>query len=240
MAEIRLNKYLAKNAGVSRREADRLIAEGEVKVNGLQAGPGDRVDDENDRIELHGERVINTENVHFYAVNKPVGYISSTVKQSKDDRLVTELVESGSRLFPMGRLDKDSEGLIILTDDGELTDKVLRSKNGHDKEYLTVLSGNISDGELAAISKGGLDIGEGRLTKPCRISRLGPDRVSVILTEGMNRQIRKMFKLYGYEVKKLKRTRFMNIRLGNMKCGEYRRLTDEEIETMKKAADYGE
>lgn len=233
MALLRLNKFLAENAGVSRREADRLIESGRVLVNGSVAAVGLRIDDTTDRVQLNDEPVVKRGISHFYAVNKPVGYISSTVKQSAGDRLVTEIVQSGVRLFPMGRLDKDSEGLIILTDDGELMDKVLRSRNGHEKEYIAMLDSKISDGELAEIAEGGLDIGEGRRTKPCRITRMDGARISVVLTEGMNRQIRKMFALYGHNVTKLTRVRFMNVMLGDMKPGEYRRLTDEELEGMR-------
>lgn len=233
MALLRLNKYLADNAGVSRREADRLIAEGRVSVNGDTAAVGTKIDDTTDRVALDGKNVEKRKTSHFYAVNKPVGYISSTVRQAKDDRLVTDLVQSSVRLFPMGRLDKDSEGLIILTDDGELMDKVLRSRNGHEKEYIAELDSAISDEELREMAHGGLDIGEGRPTKPCRVARTKDGRIRVVLTEGMNRQIRKMFAMYGHDVSRLTRVRFMNVMLGNMKPGEYRRLTDEELERMR-------
>ncbi len=237
MPEIRLNKYLAENAGVSRREADRLIETGAVSVNGMTAGLGMKIDDTDDKVELDGQCVSKRKESHFFAVNKPVGYISSTVKQAENDRLVTELVKSDVRLFPMGRLDKDSEGLIILTDDGDLMDKVLRARNGHEKEYEVGLSRDISDDDISAIAAGGLDIGEGRLTKPCRITRIDRRHARVVLKEGMNRQIRKMFDLYGYEVKHLKRIRFLNIRLGAMQPGEYRALSEREIETMRKDAE---
>ncbi len=233
MALLRLNKYLADNAGVSRREADRLIADGHVSVNGETAAVGTKIDDTTDRVALDGKNVEKRKTSHFYAVNKPVGYISSTVRQAKDDRLVTDLVQSSVRLFPMGRLDKDSEGLIILTDDGELMDKVLRSRNGHEKEYIAELDSPISDEELREMAHGGLDIGEGRPTKPCRVARTKDGRIRVVLTEGMNRQIRKMFAMYGHDVSRLTRVRFMNVMLGNMKPGEYRRLTDEELERMR-------
>lgn len=237
MPEIRLNKYLAENAGVSRREADRLIEKGSVSVNGKTAVLGMKIDDTDDKVELCGQSISKRKASHFFAVNKPVGYISSTVKQTENDRLVTELVKSSVRLFPMGRLDKDSEGLIILTDDGDLMDKVLRAGNGHEKEYEVGLSSDITDSDISVIAAGGLDIGEGRLTKPCRITRIDKRQVRVVLKEGMNRQIRKMFDLRGYEVKRLKRIRFLNIRLGEMKPGEYRVLPADEIETMRKEAE---
>ena len=237
MSEIRLNKYLAENAGVSRREADRLIERGAVAVNGRTAGLGMKIDDTYDKVELDGQCISKRKASHFFAVNKPVGYISSTVKQTDNDRLVTELVKSDVRLFPMGRLDKDSEGLIILTDDGDLMDKVLRAGNGHEKEYEVGLSSDITDSDIAAIASGGLDIGEGRLTRPCRIARIDRRQVRVVLKEGMNRQIRRMFDLFGYEVRHLKRIRFLNIRLGEMKPGEYRSLSKSEIETMRNQAE---
>ena len=166
------------------------------------------------------------------AFNKPKG-VTTSEKDDHADRLVSDYIDYPVRVTYAGRLDKDSEGLIILTDDGELMDKVLRSRNGHEKEYIAVLDSKISDEELAEIAAGGLDIGEGRRTKPCRIARMDGASVSVVLTEGMNRQIRKMFALYGHNVTKLKRVRFMNVMLGDMKPGEYRRLTDEELEGMR-------
>ena len=153
---------------------------------------------------------------------------------------MTELVDpedaDGARLFPMGRLDKDSEGLIILTDDGELMDMVLRSRYGHEKEYDVLFHGAVPDEVIGKVAAGGVDIGEGRLTKGCTISRTAEDRLTVVLTEGMNRQIRRVFERYGCEVKALKRVRFMDIRLDEMKPGESRELTSGEIARMREMA----
>ena len=185
-----------------------------------------------------GRLIVRDEVRHYYAVYKPTGYISSTVRQGPDDLLVTDLVPCGDskRLFPMGRLDKDSEGLIILTDDGELMNLVLRSRYGHEKEYWVGLDSQISDDIIKEIAAGGLDIGEGRPTKPCRIKRVAADELFMIITEGMNREIRRIFELYDIRVKSLCRIRFMNITLGRLGAGEYRELTESETEEMKQCA----
>lgn len=235
--EMRLNKYLARFAGVSRREADRLIEEGKVRVNGKRAELGLPVSLEDD-IYLGDNKIEPLLLWHYYLIYKPVGYISSTVKQDKEDKLVTELIKNGdgTRLFPVGRLDKDSEGLMLLTDDGELMDRVLRARNGHEKEYRVSFYEEVSDRVIKEVSDGGLDIGEGRPTRKCRIKRAASDELLIILTEGMNRQIRRVFAIYGLEVKKLCRVRFMNLTIEGLKPGEFRVLSDKEIDEMKAMA----
>ncbi|MBQ4481971.1 MAG: rRNA pseudouridine synthase [Lachnospiraceae bacterium] len=235
--EMRLNKYLARFAGVSRREADRLIEEGKVRVNGKRAELGLPVSLEDD-IYLGDNKIEPRLLRHYYLIYKPVGYISSTVKQDKEDKLVTELIKNGdgTRLFPVGRLDKDSEGLMLLTDDGELMDRVLRARNGHEKEYRVSFYEEVSDRVIKEVSDGGLDIGEGRPTRKCRIKRAASDELLIILTEGMNRQIRRVFAIYGLEVKKLCRVRFMNLTIEGLKPGEFRVLSDKEIDEMKAMA----
>ena len=235
---MRLNKYLARYAGVSRREADRLIEAGMVAVDGVKAALGTAVDEEGARVTV-GERVIvPDETRRYFAVYKPVGYISSTVKQTPEDLLVTSLVsaDEAARLFPMGRLDKDSEGLMILTDDGELMDKVLRSRYGHEKEYWVRLDSPVTDDMIREISAGGLEIGGGRPTKPCRVKRISEDEVFIVLTEGMNREIRRIFELYDTGVRSLCRVRFMDITLDGLKPGESRALDEEEIARLKEKA----
>ncbi|MCR5773853.1 MAG: rRNA pseudouridine synthase [Lachnospiraceae bacterium] len=233
--EMRLNKYLSRYAGVSRREADRLIEAGEVSVDGSEASLGMMIDELTADVKVSGRPVTPDHTRHYYAVYKPVGYIASTARQDADDRLVTELAPSdgGIRLFPVGRLDKDSEGLMILTDDGELMDKVLRSRFGHEKEYLVKLGSEITEDIIGTIRAGGVDIGEGRPTKPCTIDRIRGNTLKMVLTEGMNRQIRKVFGRFGYEVESLKRVRFMNITLEGLSSGECRELTASEVEEMK-------
>lgn len=231
---MRLNKYLARYAGVSRREADRLIEAGEVTVNKAPASLGMSVSDESDEVSIGGRRIIPDCERHYYAAYKPVGYISSTVRQGDDDLIVTDLApDVPYRLFPVGRLDKDSEGLIILTDDGTLADRVLRSRNGHEKEYIVRLSGPVTDEVIDSISAGGLDIGEKRLTGPCSVERISEDSVRIVLKEGMNRQIRRVFELFDEEVTGLLRVRFMNILISGLKPGDVRELRPEEIRVMK-------
>lgn len=233
---MRINKYLARYAGVSRREADRLIKAGEVTVDGVTATLGMTVDSRLPEVYVRDKRILPYQTRHYYAVYKPVGYISSTVKQGESDRLVTELscLDGRFRLFPMGRLDKDSEGLILLTDDGELMDNVLRSRNGHEKEYEVELTGVVPDDVIGDIAAGGIDIGERRPTKPCVVERITEHRLKVVLTEGMNRQIRRVFDRYGLEVKRLCRVRFMNITLDGLNPGEGRELTSKEISDMRR------
>lgn len=235
---MRLNKYLARYAGVSRREADRLIEAGKVTVNGAVAELGAVIDEDEAMVCIGEKRVIRVEERHYYAVNKPVGYISSTVRQTPGDLLVTDLIPhiGGRRLFPMGRLDKDSEGLIILTDDGELMDKVLRSRYGHEKEYRVGLNSPVTDAMIKEISEGGLSIEAGRPTRPCAIRRISPDELTIVLTEGMNREIRRIFERYDIRVRYLCRVRFMDITLDGLGVGESRPLTDKEVERMKKQA----
>ncbi len=235
--EIRLNKYLARFAGVSRREADRLITEGRVRVNGEMAKPGLPVSLE-DTVYLGDNKIVPRVSRHYYLLYKPVGYISSTVKQAENDKLVTELIKSfdGERLFPVGRLDKESEGLMLMTDDGELMDRVLRARNGHEKEYRVEFYKAVPEYVMKEVSAGGLDIGEGRPTKKCRVERVSSCELDIVLTEGMNRQIRRVFGIYGLEVKRLCRVRFMNLTINGLKPGECRALSDNEIEEMKAMA----
>lgn len=235
---MRLNKYLARYAGVSRREADRLIEAGRVRVDGKTAVLGVNVDEDKASVFI-GDKVVVPDNTRsYYAVYKPVGYISSTIRQTPEDRLVTDLIECGEgrRLFPMGRLDKDSEGLMILTDDGELMDRVLRSRYGHEKEYLVKLDSHVTDAMIKEISAGGIDIGDSRPTKACKVKRVTKDEVFIILSEGMNREIRRIFDIYGIGVVSLCRVRFMDITLDGLKPGESRPLSEDEISRMKEKA----
>ena len=235
---MRLNKYLARYAGVSRREADRLIEAGRVTVDGVTAVLGTVIDEEKASVFIGEKAVVPDEKRLYYAVYKPAGYISSTVRQTPEDLLVTDLVDCGDgrRLFPMGRLDKDSEGLMILTDDGELMDRVLRSRYGHEKEYLVKLDSPITNDIIKKISAGGLDIGEKRPTKACKIKKAGADEVFIVLTEGMNREIRRIFELFGIGVRSLCRIRFMDITLDGLRPGESRVLTEAETDHMKEKA----
>ncbi len=227
---MRLNKLLSEYGVCSRRTADRYIGEKRVTVNGTAAVMGQQVDPEKDEIFLDGKKIEIRPERTVIAYNKPAGIVCSTVSQGKEKNDIISALGLDIRVFPVGRLDKDSTGLILLTNDGELTDRVLRSKNGHEKEYLIRLDNDLSGDELMLIARGGIALEENRKTKPCRISRLGPERYDVILTEGMNRQIRRVCGYFGKEVLSLQRIRFMNIKLDGLKEGEYRFLSKEETD----------
>ncbi len=227
---MRLNKFLSGYGICSRRVADRYIDEKRVTVNGTVAVMGQQVDPEKDEICLDGKRIENRPERIVIAYNKPAGVVCSTVSQGREKNDIVSVLGLDIRVFPVGRLDKDSTGLILLTNDGDLSDRVLRSENGHEKEYLVRTDADLSDDELHSIAAGGIALEENRKTKPCRIERLEPRKYDVILTEGMNRQIRKVCGYFGKEVLYLHRIRFMNIKLDGLKEGEYRFLSKEETD----------
>lgn len=250
---MRLNKYLASCGVCSRREADTLIAAGRVKINGIIAETGAVVHPESeegaDVVTLDGRPVKPQQKV-MIALYKPVGVVSGT---GRNDRAVpvTELVRGAERLFPVGRLDKDSEGLMLLTNMGDLSERIAKAGTRHEKEYEVTTARPATDGFLARLSKGvyiTLESTKGGrkasgeedavtyryLTKPAKVKRLSDNSFSVILTEGKNRQIRKMCEELGNRVVKLKRIRIVNIGLGDLTPGKWRRLTDEEIKELEK------
>lgn len=252
---MRLNKYLASCGVCSRREADTLIAAGRVKINGMIAETGAAVHPESeegaDVVTLDGRPVEPQQKV-MIALYKPVGVVSGT---SRRDRAVpvTELVEGHGRLFPVGRLDKDSEGLMLLTNMGDLSERIAKAGDRHEKEYEVTAAMPVTDGFLNRFAKGVYitlestkgggkskasgeeDAGTYRyLTKPAKVKRLSDNSFSVILTEGKNRQIRRMCEELGNRVVKLKRIRIVNIGLGDLTPGKWRRLTDEEIKELEK------
>lgn len=233
--KIRINKYLASKGLCSRREADSLIEQGRVLINGTLPEPGDKVGAA-DTVTVDGKSIGGMENSPervVLAYNKPVGVICSSKKQSKNDITLTEAVNYPVRLFPVGRLDKDSEGLLLLTNDGELNDYITRARNHHEKEYEVTLEGNVSDEFIANMSKGvtiSYEDGSTYRTRPCRVNRLSANSFDIVLTEGKNRQIRRMCQALGSRVVKLKRVRVMHIGLDSIKTGTYRRLSEKEIE----------
>lgn len=240
---MRLNKYLASCGVCSRREADALIAAGRVKINGIIAETGAVVHPESeegaDVVTLDGRPVEPQQKV-MIALYKPVGVVSGT---SRKDRAVpvTELVEGHGRLFPVGRLDKDSEGLMLLTNMGDLSERIAKAGDRHEKEYEVTAAMPVTDGFLDRFAKGVYITLESRnadtyryLTKPAKVKRLSDNSFSVILTEGKNRQIRRMCEELGNRVVKLKRIRIVNIGLGDLTPGKWRRLTDEEIKELEK------
>ena len=224
---MRLNKYLSETGMCSRREADALIAQGRVSINGARAGLGTQVL-EGDEVRVDG-RVVGgarrRKKKVYICLNKPVGITCTTERGVRDN--IVDFIGHEERIFPIGRLDKESEGLILLTNNGDIVNEILRSENNHEKEYLVTVDKPVTDAFLAGMG-GGVRILDTR-TKPCQVNRLGKYQFRIILTQGLNRQIRRMCEVFGYEVKRLQRVRIINIRLGNLKVGHWRNLTDAEL-----------
>jgi len=220
----RLNKAISETGYCSRREADRLIEQGKVKVNEAIAGLGVQVS-ENDQIFVEGKLITNNVKLIYLAFNKPVGITSTTDTTIKSN--IIDFINFPERIFPVGRLDKPSEGLIFMTNDGDIVNKILRSKNNHEKEYVVTVNKKITPDFIEKMSSGVpvLDT----ITKKCTVKKIDDFTFNIILTQGLNRQIRRMCDYLGYEVKTLKRIRIMNVKLGNLKPGKYRYFTKDEI-----------
>lgn len=224
--EIRLNKYLASCGVCSRRDADKLIEAGLVCVDGETASPGRRVTGA-ERITVRGKVLQGPDEKVVLAYYKPPGVVC-TERDAHAGRLVTKELGYGKRVTYAGRLDKDSEGLLLLTNDGDLIEAMMRGRNGHEKEYI-VKSEKPWDAQAINNMRQGVYLEElQKMTRPCEIEQIGDKTLRIILTQGLNRQIRRMCKTQGYEVKSLKRTRVVNIGLGTLRPGEYRELTWEE------------
>ena len=226
---IRLNKFLSDSGVCSRREADRLVEAKEVLVDGVVAKLGQKVS-KNQQIICKGKIVSREEELLLLAFNKPRGIICST--SDEQGMSVVKYINYPKRIYPIGRLDKDSEGLILLTNDGGLSDKILRSRNNHEKEYIVKVNRKIDDSFIQKMSNG-IPILD-TVTKKCKVTRIDDMTFNIVLTQGLNRQIRRMCEYLGYKVIKLKRIRILNIYLGKLKLGEYRKLTPNEIMELKK------
>jgi len=224
---MRLNKYLSETGMCSRREADALIEQGRVSLNGARAGLGTQVTD-GDEVRVDG-RVVGgarrRKKKIYICLNKPVG-ITCTTERGVQGNIV-DFIGHEERIFPIGRLDKESEGLILLTNNGDIVNEILRSENNHEKEYLVTVDRPVTDAFVAGM-RGGVRILDTQ-TKPCQVHRLGKYQFRIILTQGLNRQIRRMCEVFGYGVKRLLRVRIINIHLGNLKPGRWRNLTDAEL-----------
>ena len=224
---MRINKYLSAQGVCSRREADRLLEAGRITVYGVTAMCGQQVDD-NSVICIDGSRISDEKPQDvLMAFNKPRGIVCTTTDNQGKNNIV-DYIGYDKRIYPVGRLDKDSDGLILLTNNGEITDKILRSVNGHEKEYVVKVNKKITDTFLKNMADGvylkELDV----TTKPCSISRINNYTFRIILTQGLNRQIRRMCQESGYKVESLTRVRIMNIELGGLKIGEYRIIEGKE------------
>lgn len=222
----RINKYLSEVGYCSRREADKLIDAGRVTINGKTPEMGTKINPETDTVEVDGQLVTNTKTAFTYlALNKPVGIVCTTDTRVEKDNII-DFINYHKRIFPIGRLDKPSEGLILLTDDGDIVNKILRASNNHEKEYVVTVDKPISQTFLERM-RGGVPILD-TVTKKCKVDKVNRTTFKIILTQGLNRQIRRMCEYLGYEVQTLKRTRIMNIKL-DMPIGEYRELTKDEL-----------
>ena len=225
MENKRLNKAISETGLCSRRAADKLIEDGKVKVNGEIAGLGVKVI-ATDEISIDGEIITKQVKNIYLVFNKPVGITCTTDTDIKGN--IIDFINYHERIFPIGRLDKPSEGLIFMTNDGDIVNKILRAKNSHDKEYLVTVNKKITSQFIKQMrnSVPVLDT----VTKKCQVTKIDDFTFNIILTQGLNRQIRRMCEYFNYEVKTLKRIRIMNINLGNLKIGKYRSFTSTELQ----------
>nr|WP_321247618.1 pseudouridine synthase [uncultured Psychroserpens sp.] len=223
----RINKFLSEVGHCSRREADKLIDAGRVTINGVVPEMGTKIAP-TDEVHVDGKLIVNTnEDFVYLAFNKPVGIVCTTDTRVEKDNII-DFIKYPKRIFPIGRLDKPSEGLILLTDDGDIVNKILRASNNHEKEYIVRVDKRISQTFLIRMA-GGIYLEDlDKTTKKCVVKKIDSQTFSIILTQGLNRQIRRMCEYLTYEVETLKRTRIMNIPL-DMPIGEYRELTKQEF-----------
>ena len=222
---MRLNKFISETGACSRREADAWIADGRVTVNGAPATLGTQVG-EGDEVRVD-DRPLGAPSRHVYlALNKPVGITCTTERNVAGN--IVDFVGHRERIFPIGRLDKDSEGLILLTNNGDIVNEILRSENEHEKEYLVTIDRPVSDEFLAGMAAGVPILGT--VTKPCRTARVAKNTFRIVLTQGLNRQIRRMCEQFGCKVRRLQRVRVINITLDGLAPGRWRHLTRRELE----------
>ena len=231
---MRLNKFISETGVSSRREADTWIEAGRVTVNGQIATLGTKVE-ECDVVCVDGKQIGAAKHHVYIALNKPVGVICTTERDVPCN--IVDFVRHRERIFPIGRLDKDSEGLILLTNHGDIVNEILRSENEHEKEYVVTVDRPVTQIFLNGMASGVRILGT--VTKPCRIRRTGPATFHIILTQGLNRQIRRMCSFFGYKVVRLQRIRIMNIELGNLRVGQWRDLTRTEVRGLLGEADNG-
>ncbi|WOV84187.1 23S rRNA pseudouridine(2604) synthase RluF [Sporosarcina jeotgali] len=230
---MRINKFLSEAGITSRRGADKWIEAGRVVINGTTAELGSKVED-GDLVEVDGKPVSVEEQLVYLMLNKPVGITSTTERHVQGN--VVDFVNHPLRIFHIGRLDKDSDGLLLLTNDGDIVNEILREEHGHEKEYIVTVDRPITDQFIREMEQGVpiLDT----VTKPCKVRKLGSKKFNIILTQGLNRQIRRMCTALGYNVVNLRRMRIMNLTLGNLPVGQWRDLTDSERKGLFKELNY--
>lgn len=225
---MRINKLLSNYGICSRREANRLIEENRITVNGQLCKPGQWVEEE-DIILIDNEPIPVKDKVYI-VLNKPVGITCTAAKEVKDN--IIDFMDYKEYIFPVGRLDKASQGLILMTNDGEIANKILESENEHEKEYIVTVDKAFDDFFIKGMSEG-VEIC-GVKTRPCKVSRITEDTFRIILTQGLNKQIRRMTKTFGYTVVRLERIRIINIKIDGIDTGKWRNLTEEEVMELKK------
>lgn len=227
--EIRLNKYISETGFCSRREADKLIENKRVKIDGVVAETGMKVSKSN-VVTIDNKIIKNNNDLIYIALNKPVGITCTTEKAVKGN--IVDFINHNKRIFPIGRLDKDSQGLIFLTNDGDIVNKILRAGNNHEKEYIVTVDKPITNSFINKMSNGVpiLDT----VTKKCTVKKVSTFKFNIILTQGLNRQIRRMCSYFNYNVVKLERIRIMNVKLDKLPLGKWRYLTEEELTCINK------
>ncbi|MEM8594704.1 MAG: 23S rRNA pseudouridine(2604) synthase RluF [Pseudomonadota bacterium] len=228
----RLNKYISESGLCSRRDADRFIEQGNVYINGKRASVGQQVS-RSDEVKVNGQLIESRDenDLVFIALNKPVGIVSTT--ESSEPNNIVKYVKHSDRIFPIGRLDKDSQGLIFLTNNGDLVNKILRAGNQHQKEYYVTVNRRITDAFIRDMANGVPILGQ--ITKKCDVMRVSDNVFKIILIQGLNRQIRRMCEYFNYGVIKLERTQIMNINIKGLGVGEWRDLTQKELAVLAEA-----
>lgn len=231
---MRINKFLSETGITSRRGADKFIEAGRVEINGQKAELGSKVEPA-DEVRVDGKLIQQPERAYVYlALNKPVGITSTTERHIEGN--IVDFINHPERIFHVGRLDKDSEGLILMTNDGDIVNEILRAEHEHEKEYIVTVDKPITD-EFLESMESGVEILD-TVTLPAKAERIAKHVFKLTLQQGLNRQIRRMCSALGYEVKRLQRIRIMNIRLGNLKAGEWRDLAEEEKQELFRQLDY--
>ncbi|EGQ24653.1 MULTISPECIES: pseudouridine synthase [Sporosarcina] len=230
---MRINKFLSEAGIVSRRGADKWITDGRVKINGQPAELGSKVES-GDQVEVDGKQVQKEEQLVYIALNKPVGITSTTERHIEGN--VVDFINHPLRIFHIGRLDKDSDGLLLMTNDGDIVNEILREEHNHEKEYIVTVDSPLTSSFISKMENGVKILDT--VTKPCTVTKLGPRTFSLVLTQGLNRQIRRMCAALGYHVRRLQRVRILNIELGNLPIGEWRELTDSEQKELFHTLDY--
>ena len=226
---MRINKFISETGICSRREADKLINAGRVTINGMKAELGSTVQDGDD-VRIDGNQLGAKKKDVYIVLNKPVGITCTTELHVKGN--IVDFVNHPERIFPIGRLDKDSQGLILLTNNGDIVNKILRAEHNHEKEYIVTVDKPITANFLHGMANGVRILGT--VTKHCKVTKVSDRVFTIILTQGLNRQIRRMCQAFGYQVRQLQRVRIMNVTLGNLKIGQWRNLTSKELSDLEK------